>query len=835
MENGFLKKNTTLKIIIVIMIFSVGPYAFAATPTFQDLPTSSEVLIVYNSSYVLDSDSDGVQDSLEIANYYKNKRSIPETNVLGISTQAIEEITRTQYNTEIKTSIENYLTSSGLKNSIKYIVLVKGVPLKIQSTNGFEYSTTNYSSVDSAVTLLYENYDTTWHLSNPYYNVDPSYTKSYRFQSEHFSINGVYLRYLVTRLDGYTISDIKGMIDRAFTTNTSGDGYWVIDDHLKGYDFMQTASTNLHNLGQNVNPNTWSDTTNYIITNPSGPVMGYVSHGIHAYMGDGYVSNSPVNANHLDFTLLNGAVFSSYESFNAYGFANKNQSDHGQVAEWIEIGGSGGIGNVYEPWASNIAHEEIFMPAYAVGYSWADAAYQSLAYMDFVSVVIGDPLMIIRDTALPSEVQDLQATAEDTQVSLSWTNPNDVDFAGVKIVRKVGSYPVNSTDGTVVYNSNGTSYIDTGLTNDVTYYYAVFAYDEVPNYSPGSVSGARAIATPSSGPDITPPSEITNLQAISGNARVNLSWTNPNDADFAGVKIVRKVGSYPANSTDGAVVYNNTGNSYTDTNGGLTNDVTYYYATFAYDEVPNYSSGSTSGARATATPVEIIISTELPDTISPNKPTSFSATAGNGQINLTWTNPGDTDFAGIKILRRTNYYPISSTNGTLVYKGSGTSYLNTGLVNGTTYFYTIFAFDRDNNFSLVDYTVKTKATPYSGSPVGDVTETDSPSTAFTEPNITTQGNIADMSADVASGQIALAWTNPFNDINWKGTKLIRKIGSYPTSSTDGITIYNGKNSTYIDSSVSIGVTYYYTAFAYNDWRNYSDGTVSGSKISILAQ
>lgn len=734
MRYNILIKNLILKVIILGIVFfaflHLSFFAFAVTMTNEPVPTANEVLVVYNSSYSTDSDSDGTQDSLEIASYYKNKRSIPIANVLGISTPTTEEITRTQYNTNIKTPIESYLTSSGLKNSIKYIVLIKGIPLKISATSStqFDYGTTDNSSVDSAVCLLFETYSTVWHPTNPYYNVDPSFTKQYRFKTEHFSSNGVYLRYLVTRLDGYTISDVLGMIDRAFIADTSGAGYWVIDDHQKGYDYMQITWNTLHNLGQNLNPNPWSDTTNYITTNPLGSVIGYVSHGIHASMGDGYVSNSPANANHLDFTLLPGAVFSSYESFNAYGFVNKTQSDHGQVAEWIEIGGSGGVGNVYEPWASGIAHEEIFMPLYVVGYPWADAVYQSLAYIDFVSVVVGDPLMSIRDVTPPSEVTNLQAVAGDTQISLSWTNPVSADFAGVKIVRKVGSYPANITDGTVVYNSNGTSYVDTGLTNDVTY----------------------------------------------------------------------------------------------------------YYSAFTYDEVPNYSLGATGGARATATPATVVLSAQ-DDVISPNKPTNFTAIAGNGQINLSWTNPSNSDLSGVKILRRTNYYPISPTNGTLIYKGIGTTYTNVGLTNGTTYFYTIFAFDTANNFSVVDYTVKAKTTPYSGSSVTDASEGDVESTAFTEPNMTIQGNVADMASSSSNGQVSLTWTNPFNDVNWKGTRIVRKIGAYSTSPSDGKIIYNGTASSYTDTTASIGTTYYYTAFAFNDWRNYSDGTSSGSRTTVLAQ
>lgn len=89
--------------------------------------------------------------------------------------------------------------------------------------------------------------------------------------------------------------------------------------------------------------------------------------------------------------------------------------------------------------------------------------------------------------------------------------------------------------------------------------------------------------------DTTPPGNVTAFAATSGNGQISLSWTNPGAADFAGVKILRKIGSYPANSTDGTTVYNNTGTSLTDT--GLTNGTQYYYTWFSYDTVGNHAAG----------------------------------------------------------------------------------------------------------------------------------------------------------------------------------------------------------------------------------------------------
>ena len=69
---------------------------------------------------------------------------------------------------------------------------------------------------------------------------------------------------------------------------------------------------------------------------------------------------------------------------------------------------------------------------------------------------------------------------------LTWINPADSDFAGVRIQRKVGSYPLSVDDGENVFEGNGESLMDDGYVAGVPdYYYTAFAHDAVPNYAPG--------------------------------------------------------------------------------------------------------------------------------------------------------------------------------------------------------------------------------------------------------------------------------------------------------------------------------------------------------------
>lgn len=109
-------------------------------------------------------------------------------------------------------------------------------------------------------------------------------------------------------------------------------------------------------------------------------------------------------------------------------------------------------------------------------------------------------LITATDTTPPSDVTNLVVTEGNAQVDLTWTDPTDSDWAGTKIIRKTGSYPVDENDGVAVVNStvknqySSTPFTDTGLTNNTTYYYQAFPYDVSGNYNTNTTN--RVTATP---------------------------------------------------------------------------------------------------------------------------------------------------------------------------------------------------------------------------------------------------------------------------------------------------------------------------------------------------
>lgn len=109
------------------------------------------------------------------------------------------------------------------------------------------------------------------------------------------------------------------------------------------------------------------------------------------------------------------------------------------------------------------------------------------------------------------------AKAGNAQVTLTWTDPKD-KYATPEgetaqdpdqlvsvwdhtvLVRKTGSQPAGPNDGTVVVSSSvrdqyaSTGYVDTGLLNNTTYYYGVFAYNVDGVTSPGAFASATPVA-----------------------------------------------------------------------------------------------------------------------------------------------------------------------------------------------------------------------------------------------------------------------------------------------------------------------------------------------------
>ncbi|MDP3093696.1 MAG: fibronectin type III domain-containing protein [bacterium] len=100
-------------------------------------------------------------------------------------------------------------------------------------------------------------------------------------------------------------------------------------------------------------------------------------------------------------------------------------------------------------------------------------------------------------------------------------------------------------------------------------------------------------------------------------------------------------------------------------------------------------------------------------------------------------------------------------------------------------------------------------------------------TTLSLPDTTSPANTADFEAVAGRGKITLRWKNP-PDADFKGVKIMRNDQFYPLDPFSGITVYSGKGSSFVDREVEEGMTYYYTAFSYDESENYSSGAMASA-------
>jgi hypothetical protein len=90
--------------------------------------------------------------------------------------------------------------------------------------------------------------------------------------------------------------------------------------------------------------------------------------------------------------------------------------------------------------------------------------------------------------------------------------------------------------------------------------------------------------------DMTPPLNVSNLEAKALDNKIDLDWQNPADQDFKEVWVLRSETFYPSYSFEGVLVYKGQDNHFSDQ--GVRNGIRYYYTVFSSDRAGNFSSGA---------------------------------------------------------------------------------------------------------------------------------------------------------------------------------------------------------------------------------------------------
>jgi uncharacterized protein (TIGR03790 family) len=343
------------------------------------------------------------QASDEIGNYYAAKRTVPSAQILRLPIPISEQIERRDYEAKIEGPIGRWLTTHAAQDRILYIVLTKDVPLRVAGNDG---PNGTVASVDSELTLLYRKLAgspiaSAGQVKNPYFYGEAKFVRAPRFNHQQYDI------YLVTRLDGYTVADVKAVIDRGLAP--ARQGKIVLDGKLEvrqtvGNKWLIAAATAIKGFGGWAD-NVVLDTTQTTIANQQN-VIGFYSWG----------SNVPSGAvRHYGHNFAAGAIGGEFVSTDARTFkepppewvVNDTKNPYGGshqslIGDLIRDGITGVAGHVAEPYLNATIRPDLLFPAYLSGFNLAESFYLAMPSLSWQTVIIGDPLCALYPIAGPA-------------------------------------------------------------------------------------------------------------------------------------------------------------------------------------------------------------------------------------------------------------------------------------------------------------------------------------------------------------------------------------------------------------------------------------------------
>jgi hypothetical protein len=144
------------------------------------------------------------------------------------------------------------------------------------------------------------------------------------------------------------------------------------------------------------------------------------------------------------------------------------------------------------------------------------------------------------DVLPPAPVTGLEVTRFDrTYAQLAWDAPRNAgaDVAGYRVLqlRPGDKAPLNPVDGTLVCRNDdrtNTSCNALRLEPGKRVTFAVYAYDDVPNYSAPALISLVPHAT-----DHKPPHKHTKVRLVRNGARYTLAWVSPRDPDLSKFRV----------------------------------------------------------------------------------------------------------------------------------------------------------------------------------------------------------------------------------------------------------------------------------------------------------
>ena len=338
-----------------------------------------------------------------LAKFYAEKRGIPADRIVALKCPLTEEISREQYDREIaeplrrafddhnwwdrtKERSEGNPTSTVTLNRIRYLALIRGLPLKIQQrTTPYPgddalrqpdaIKATNAAAVDSELAALGVFTRTiSGFLPNPYFR---GYS---RILETSFPA-----MMLVGRLDGPSDAIVRRMIEDALAVEKNGLwGRVYIDARGIGAEAgaLYEGDAWLEKVAKE------SDLPVVIDRRAELFEAGYPMREVALYFG-WYSAGVAGPFTRPDFRFEPGAVAVHIHSFSA---SSLRDAEQGWAGPLLAKGAAATCGNVYEPYLHLTVHLDIFADRLRAGFTLAESAYMAMPGLSWMGTVVGDPL-----------------------------------------------------------------------------------------------------------------------------------------------------------------------------------------------------------------------------------------------------------------------------------------------------------------------------------------------------------------------------------------------------------------------------------------------------------
>lgn len=481
-----------------------------------------EVLVVYDSR---------VPDSREVAAYYAGSARVPGAVVArpgvrrgvfvldlataGAGVATAPDITYADFVARMRDPIRAHLTATGLTRQVRAIVTTKGLAHRILDTDVplagdnpslliTEYSANDATcaSVEAELALLYQNLSAgeagagsdsfaDGAILNPYWKQTramSSFVNTNITSAKTFTASGGGPTWLaagagatrlvpgdvliVSRLDGPTLADVRGMIDRASRVYYNVANHAVLLDESDSNGIADAGpNSELDNSSGGFSP--LRDADDYEISRdemladgrflPAFTRYNALAGGTEFFGGPRIMWQAPgpivvmpptvliasQGANHngrprdlatgtladtfyaTTFNMADGCIFNSIESYNGRAFGGLGQisfAQQQQASDFIAAGGTFAIGNVWEPLADTIGDNRYLLRNFVRGnLSWGEAALSATPGLSWMQMTLGDPLARAQRS---SEDVDANQWVDESDLYAWERTPTDVNRSG---------------------------------------------------------------------------------------------------------------------------------------------------------------------------------------------------------------------------------------------------------------------------------------------------------------------------------------------------------------------------------------------------------------------